>query len=55
MNAAIFNGGFYLSNSGVCHDLQTGFTLAEKLLTQGKVLETLNHLCKIGTNLAKLN
>jgi anthranilate phosphoribosyltransferase len=44
MPAAILNGGFYLWRCGICPDLTTGFTQAETMLTQGKVLEKLQQV-----------
>ncbi len=41
MTSAIWNGGFYLWRCGVCPDLNTGFTKAEALLTEGDALEKL--------------
>jgi anthranilate phosphoribosyltransferase len=43
-DGAILNGGFYLWRCGVCQDLETGFTLAESMLTQGKLAEKLEQL-----------
>ena len=37
MTSAIWNGGFYLWHCGQCPDIQTGFDMAENLLTTGKV------------------
>ncbi len=39
MQAAIWNGGFYLWRYGIFPDLSSGLTTAEKLLTSGKVRE----------------
>jgi anthranilate phosphoribosyltransferase len=44
MDAAIFNGGFYLWRCGVCADLQAGFTEAEGMLTTGKVAAKLREV-----------
>ena len=37
MPSAIWNGGFYLWRCGVCPDLATGISKAEKLLTSGQI------------------
>jgi anthranilate phosphoribosyltransferase len=44
MQAAIWNGGFYLWRCRVCPDLQAGFSMAEALLSQGKVAQTLKQM-----------
>lgn len=48
-SSVIFNGGFYLWILGQCDSLEKGFSLAETLLHQGQVLQTLDrlkHCCK---------
>ncbi|HEY9876310.1 MAG TPA: hypothetical protein V6D12_22975, partial [Candidatus Obscuribacterales bacterium] len=37
MQAAIWNGGFYLWRCGVSPDIESGLAEAEKLFTSGKV------------------
>jgi anthranilate phosphoribosyltransferase len=44
MQAAIWNGGFHLWRCGVCPDIQTGFSTAEALLSEGKVAQTLKQI-----------
>ena len=44
MKAALWNGGFYLWRSGVCQDLESGLSMAESLLTKGKVQAKLREL-----------
>lgn len=44
MKAALWNGGFYLWRSGVCQDLESGLSMAESLLTKGKVMAKLREL-----------
>ena len=44
MPSAILNGGFYLWRFGVCPDLASGFTQAEKMLTTGEVKAKLHQL-----------
>ncbi|NJO94347.1 MAG: anthranilate phosphoribosyltransferase family protein, partial [Hydrococcus sp. RM1_1_31] len=46
INAAIFNGGFYLWRCGVCEDLKTGFAHAEAMLMQGQVAEKLKEVSR---------
>jgi anthranilate phosphoribosyltransferase len=41
MDAAIFNGGFYLWRCGYAEDLKAGFAQAKIMLMEGKVLEKL--------------
>ncbi|MBD2670434.1 anthranilate phosphoribosyltransferase family protein [Arthrospira platensis FACHB-439] len=41
MQAAIWNGGFYLWCAGVCADIETGLKHAQELLTQGMVAQKL--------------
>jgi anthranilate phosphoribosyltransferase len=44
MQAAIWNGGFYLWRCGVCPDLTTGFTKAEALFTSGDAARKLEEI-----------
>jgi anthranilate phosphoribosyltransferase len=44
MDAAIFNGGFYLWRCGICEDVKAGFTEAERLIAQGKLTEKLEEI-----------
>lgn len=37
MDTAIWNGGFYLWHSGLCNSIESGITLAEKMLKAGQV------------------
>ncbi len=46
MQAALWNGGFYLWHSGICPDFSTGLTEAEALLTSGKVAQKLEEITK---------
>jgi anthranilate phosphoribosyltransferase len=46
IDAAIFNGGFYLWRCGVCEDVKTGFAQAEAMLKQGKVAEKLEEVSR---------
>lgn len=46
MQAAIWNGGFYLWRCGVCADLTVGLAKAEALLTQGAAAQKLNEVSK---------
>ena len=45
--SAILNGGFYLWRFGVCPSLTKGLSLAEEMLTTGKVRQKLDQLQKI--------
>ncbi len=42
--SAILNGGFYLWHLGICPDLNAGLSLAEELITKGKIAAKLNQL-----------
>jgi anthranilate phosphoribosyltransferase len=44
MQAALWNGGFYLWHCGLCPDLAAGIAAAETLLTQGKVAKKLQEI-----------
>lgn len=46
MQAAIWNGGFYLWRCGVCPDLTAGLVKAEALLTQGAAAQKLDEISK---------
>ncbi len=46
MQAAIWNGGFYLWRCGVCADLTAGLAKAEALLTQGAAAQKLDEVSK---------
>ncbi|MCY7321866.1 MAG: anthranilate phosphoribosyltransferase family protein [Phormidesmis sp. CAN_BIN36] len=46
MQAAIWNGGFYLWRCGVCSDLTAGLAKAEALLTQGAAAQKLDEISK---------
>jgi anthranilate phosphoribosyltransferase len=47
MDAAIFNGGFYLWRCGASKDLNAGFAQAEALLTQGQVADKLKQIAAV--------
>jgi anthranilate phosphoribosyltransferase len=51
MQAAIWNGGFYLWRCGVCVDMQAGLAEAEQLLIKGQVAEKLNEVSQAVTSL----
>lgn len=44
LEAAVWNGGFYLWQCGHCADLEAGFVTARQLLTSGKAAQTLADL-----------
>ena len=44
MSAAIWNGGFYLWNCGICPDISAGFAEAEAMLTKGQVAQKLEEI-----------
>lgn len=44
MEAAIWNGGFYLWQCGHCADLESGFAVAKELLTSGKAAQKLTEI-----------
>lgn len=44
MQTALWNGGFYLWQSGICPDMQQGLALAEELITTGAVAAKLQQL-----------
>jgi anthranilate phosphoribosyltransferase len=46
MQAAIWNGGFYLWRCGICPDLPTGFAKAEDLCISGQVAHKLEEIGK---------
>jgi len=46
MQAAIWNGGFYLWRCGVCSDLAAGLAQAERTLTSGQALKQLQAISK---------
>ncbi|HEY9846169.1 MAG TPA: hypothetical protein V6D03_08225, partial [Candidatus Caenarcaniphilales bacterium] len=47
MQAAVWNGGFYLWQGGLCPNLEAGFAHAEKLLTSGQVLKKLQEISSL--------
>ncbi|MGB3208189.1 MAG: hypothetical protein WBB28_24660, partial [Crinalium sp.] len=47
MQAAIWNGGFYLWRCGFCKDIESGFMEAESLLTSGKVAQKLAEITQV--------
>ncbi len=47
MQAAIWNGGFYLWRMAVCSDLESGLSKAKQLLTSGQVAQKLQQLSQI--------
>ncbi|MGB3493701.1 MAG: anthranilate phosphoribosyltransferase family protein [Elainellaceae cyanobacterium] len=44
MQSAIWNGGFYLWQAGVCESLEAGLTRAEAMLTQGHAAQQLDQV-----------
>ena len=44
MQTALWNGGFYLWQSGICPDMQQGLTKAEELIASGAVAAKLQEL-----------
>ncbi|MBD2437060.1 anthranilate phosphoribosyltransferase family protein [Nostoc sp. FACHB-110] len=44
MQTALWNGGFYLWQSGICSDMRSGIAQAEELLTNGAVATKLQEL-----------
>ena len=44
MQSAVWNGGFYLWRGGVCESIAAGLAEADRLLTQGKVLQKLQEV-----------
>ncbi len=51
VESVIWNGGFYLWRFGVCDTLEAAFTQAEKMLTEGALLEKLEHIRRIAQSL----
>ncbi|GAB4376606.1 MAG: anthranilate phosphoribosyltransferase family protein [Elainellaceae cyanobacterium] len=51
MESAVWNGGFYLWQSGACADFQLGLATARDLLTSGKAAQKLSELMKTTTAL----
>jgi anthranilate phosphoribosyltransferase len=49
MQTALWNGGFYLWRSGICHDMRSGIAQATELLTSGAVSAKLQALQQILT------
>jgi anthranilate phosphoribosyltransferase len=45
--AAIWNGGFYLWQAGICPSLDSGLTQAEELLTSGRAAQKLVELAEV--------
>jgi anthranilate phosphoribosyltransferase len=54
MQAAIWNGGFYLWRMGACTELNSGLLKAKKLLTSGAVADKLNQLSRMTQDLTNL-
>ncbi|WP_096608199.1 anthranilate phosphoribosyltransferase family protein [Calothrix sp. NIES-2100] len=50
---ALWNGGFYLWQSGVCPDMRSGIATAKELLTSGAVADKLRQLSQIVNSLAQ--
>ncbi|MGL5064415.1 MAG: hypothetical protein ACRC62_30885, partial [Microcoleus sp.] len=46
MQSAIWNGGFHLWRSGICKDINSGFSEAENLLSSGQVIQKLEEVSK---------
>ncbi|QLE54222.1 anthranilate phosphoribosyltransferase family protein [Nostoc sp. TCL26-01] len=47
MQTALWNGGFYLWQSGICADMRSGIATAEELLTSGVVAAKLQELIQV--------
>jgi anthranilate phosphoribosyltransferase len=47
LQTALWNGGFYLWQSGICSDLRSGIAKAEELLTSGAVAAKLKELSRV--------
>jgi len=47
MQAAIWNGGFYLWRMGICPELNSSLLKAKRLLTSGQVAEKLQQLSHV--------
>jgi anthranilate phosphoribosyltransferase len=50
---ALWNGGFYLWQSGICADMRSGITKAEELLKSGVVAAKLQELIQVVNSLAE--
>lgn len=51
MQTALWNGGFYLWQSGICPDMRSGIAKAQELLTSGTVAAKLQQLGKVVNSL----
>jgi anthranilate phosphoribosyltransferase len=52
LQAAVWNGGFYLWRCGVCPDLESGFAKAEAFLTEGTAAQKLAEISQVTESLA---
>ncbi len=50
---ALWNGGFYLWQSGICPDMRSGIAKAEELLISGVVASKLQQLSQVVNSIAK--
>jgi anthranilate phosphoribosyltransferase len=50
---ALWNGGFYLWQSGVCPDMRSGIATAKELLISGAVADKLRQLSQVVNSIAK--
>lgn len=53
MQTALWNGGFYLWQSGVCPNMQLGIAKAEALLTSGAVTQQLQKITQVIASVAR--
>ncbi len=53
MNAAIWNGGFYLWQGGKCPDLESGLMTAKEILTSGKAAQKLAEVAAVSQSLTE--
>ncbi|MBW4616149.1 MAG: anthranilate phosphoribosyltransferase family protein [Desmonostoc vinosum HA7617-LM4] len=52
MQTALWNGGFYLWQSGICSDMRSGIAKAEELLTSGMVAAKLQEITQVVNSLS---
>ncbi|MEM9214615.1 MAG: anthranilate phosphoribosyltransferase family protein [Cyanobacteria bacterium P01_F01_bin.150] len=55
MQSAVWNGGFYLWQSGICSDMESGLAQAQKLLEDGSALAKLKALQEAIQALSQVN
>ena len=53
MQTALWNGGFYLWQSGICSDMQAGIAKADELFTTGAVAAKLQELTQVVNSVSK--